>query len=418
MAKLNHHYQKLSTTYLFTEIEKRLKAYKEKNPGKRILNLGVGDAKGPLLASVTSALIQASQEMGKPETFRGYGPSEGYSFLREAIALNDYKNLSISADEIFISDGANTDLANFQEIFALENRIAVPDPAYPVYLDSNVMAGRTRHQLKTGNYGGITYFPCTEENGFQPHPPRSAVDIIYLCSPSNPTGVAMDRELLSKWVQYAKAHGAVIIFDGAYEAFVQSPNVPRSIYEIEGAAEVAIEIRSFSKIAAFTGLRCSYTVVPHQLKIYDAGALHSLHALWKRRQDTKFNGVSYPVQRAAAALYSPQGQKEIRTVIDSYAKNSFLMRQGLQELGYEIFGGVDSPFIWCKTLAKMKSWDFFDYLLETYQIATVPGRGFGLCGEGFVRISCLAPDEILQESLSRFKVEKIAFSEAIAMAQL
>lgn len=418
MAKLNHHYQKLSTTYLFTEIEKRLAAFKEKNPDKRILNLGVGDAKGPLYPSVSAALIQACQEMGKSETFRGYGPSEGYSFLREAIALGDYKNLHIAADEIFISDGANTDLANLQEIFAIENRVAVPDPAYPVYLDSNVMAGRTRHQLKTGNYGGITYLPCTEENGFQPEPPSSAVDLIYLCSPSNPTGVAMDRELLTRWVQYAKAHDAVILFDGAYEAFVQSPSVPRSIYEIEGAADVAIEIRSFSKMAAFTGLRCSYTVVPRQLKIFDAGALHSLHSLWKRRQDTKFNGVSYPVQKAAAALYTPQGQKDIKAAIRSYANNALSMRQGLQELGYEIFGGIDSPFIWCKTLAKMKSWDFFDYLLETYQIATVPGRGFGLAGEGFVRISCLAPDEVLQEGLSRFKAEKKAFSEAIAMAQL
>lgn len=400
MAKLNHHYQKLAGNYLFPEIEKRIEALKKRHPDATLLNLGIGDATVPLSPTVIAALTAASQEMGEKRTFRGYGPSEGYLFLRKAIAEHDYKD--ISPDEIFISDGANTDLANLQEIFSLENRIAVPDPAYPVYVDINVMAGRTRPLLKTGRYGGITYLPCTEGNGFQPEPPNSHVDIIYLCSPHNPTGLAMDRELLTRWVKYAKENQAVILFDGAYEAFVTS-DAPRSIYEIEGAKEVAIEVRSFSKSAGFTGLRCSYTVIPHQLKVRDAGAVHSLHALWKRRVDTKTNGVSYPIQKAAAALYTPEGQKEMREIVRNYSTRAKTLRDGLQSLGYTVYGGIDSPYIWCKTPPKVTSWEFFDFLLGNVHIITLPGSGFGQEGDGYIRFSAFAEPAAIAECLLRFK---------------
>jgi LL-diaminopimelate aminotransferase len=401
MVKLNHHYQKLSGSYLFTEIEKRLAALKRNK--KTLINLGVGDFTRPLFPSIVSALSEAAKEMGEATSFRGYGPCEGYLFLRQAIADNDYKNIEISADEIFISDGANCDIANLQEIFAVENRVAIPDPTYPVYLDSNVMAGRTRHLLKTGTYGGITYLPCSEETDFQPLPPMGHVDLIYLCSPNNPTGVGMERSLLKRWVDYAREHEAVILFDGAYEAYIQSPSVPHSIYEIEGAKEVAIEVRSFSKSAGFTGLRCSYTVIPHQLKIRDAGGVHSLHGLWKRRHDTKFNGVAYPVQKAAAALYTSAGKRELKASIASFAERTHVMREGLQKLGYNVYGGIDAPYIWCKTPKQMKSWEFFDYLLGEAQITTVPGRGFGPSGEGFVRFSCFADPKHIAEALARLK---------------
>lgn len=400
MAKLNHHYQKLVGSYLFSEIEKRIEALKTKQPAASLLNLGIGDATIPLSPAVIAALTAASKEMGDKKTFRGYGPTEGYLFLRQAIAKTDYKD--ISPDEIFISDGANTDIANLQEIFSTENRIAVPDPAYPVYVDTNVMAGRTRPLLKTGRYGGIVYLPCNEENGFQPQPPDAHVDLIYLCSPHNPTGVAMDKETLSRWVQYAKENEAVILFDGAYEAFVTS-GAPRSIYEIEGAKEVAIEVRSFSKSAGFTGLRCSYTVVPHQLKIRDAGAIHSLHTLWKRRVETKTNGVSYPIQRAAAALYTPEGQKEMRETVRTYSARAKTLRDGLEKLGYTVYGGIDSPFVWCKTPPKIGSWAFFGFLLEHIHVATVPGLGFGHEGDGYIRFSAFAEPAAIDECLSRFK---------------
>jgi LL-diaminopimelate aminotransferase len=400
MAKLNHHYQKLSGNYLFPEIEKRVETFKKKQPHASILNLGIGDATLPLFPSVVKALTDASMEMGDKKTFRGYGPSEGYLFLREAIAKHDYQD--ISADEIFISDGANTDIANLQEIFSLENRIAVPDPTYPVYVDTNVMAGRTRPLLKTGRYGGITYLPCSEENGFQPQLPNVHVDVVYLCSPNNPTGLAMDRELLTAWVKYAKEHEAVILFDGAYEAFITS-GAPRSIYEIEGAKEVAIEVRSFSKSAGFTGLRCSYTVIPHALKVRDAGAIHALHALWKRRVETKSNGVSYPIQKAAAALYTPQGQKEMLETVHTYSQRAKVLRDGLQSLGYTVYGGIDSPYIWCKTPPKVSSWEFFDFLLENVHIVTLPGLGFGLEGDGYIRFSAFAEPSAIAECLLRFK---------------
>lgn len=401
MTKLNLHYQKLSGEYLFPEIEKRVEALKKNLPNAPILNLGVGDVTHPIFPNVIAALSNAVKEMGEKKTFRGYGPSEGYLFLRKAIAEHDYQN--ISPDEIFISDGANTDLANLQEIFSVENRVAILDPAYPVYVDSNVMAGRTRSFLKTGRYGGITYLPCTEENGFQPEPPQSHTDLIYLCSPNNPTGVAITREVLTRWVQYAKEHEAVILFDGAYEAFITS-GAPRSIYEIPGAKEVAIEVRSFSKAAGFTGLRCSYTVVPHELKVRDAGALHSLNALWKRRVETKTNGVSYPIQRAAEAIYTPEGQKALQETVRSYSERARFLLEGLKKLGYPVYGGIDAPYIWCKTPPKINSWDFFDFILKNAHIVTLPGLGFGPSGDGYVRLSAFAEPAAIAETINRFKL--------------
>jgi LL-diaminopimelate aminotransferase len=403
MVKLNHHYQKLSSSYLFSEIEKRIAALKNKQPDVPLISLGIGDVSKPICPAIVSALIAASQEMGEKKTFRGYGPCEGYLFLRQAIAENDYKHLDIQPDEVFISDGANSDIANLQEIFAIDNRIAIPDPTYPVYLDTNVMAGRTRLPLKTGRYGGITYLPCTEANGFQAEPPDSHADLIYLCSPNNPTGTAIDRTLMKRWVDYAREHQAVILLDGAYEAYISSTNAPHSIYEIEGAKEVAIEVRSFSKWAGFTGLRCSYTVIPHQLRVQDAGAIHSLNSLWRRRVETKSNGVAYPIQRAALAVYSHQGQKEIQELIQTYSDRARFLREGLKHLGYTVYGGVDAPYLWCKTPGNMGSWEFFDLLLEKAHIVAIPGRGFGLSGEGFIRFSAFAEPTSLAEGLLRLK---------------
>lgn len=400
MTKLNLHYQKLSGSYLFPEIEKRVEALKKRVPNTHLLNLGVGDVTHPLFPNVISALLAAAQEMGEKKTLRGYGPSEGYLFLRKAIADHDYKNLS--PDEIFISDGANTDLANLQEIFSVENKVAVIDPAYPVYVETNVMAGRTRSWLKTGRYGGIVYLPTTAENGFQPELPSSHADLIYLCSPNNPTGVALTKETLTRFVKYAKEHQAVILFDGAYEAFITS-DAPRSIYEIEGAKEVAIEVRSFSKSAGFTGLRCSYTVIPHALKVRDAGAIHSLNELWRRRVDTKTNGVAYPIQRAAEALYTPEGQKALKATVQSYSERAKFLLEGLKKIGYPVYGGIDAPYVWCKTPPKINSWDFFDFILSQAQVITLPGLGFGPSGDGYVRLSAFAEPQAITETLNRFK---------------
>lgn len=401
MAKLNHHFQKLSDTYLFPEIDKRVAALKEKHPLIPLLNLGIGDVTRPLFPNVIEALLKASAEMGEMTTFRGYGPSEGYEFLRRAIAENDYQD--IDPDEIFISDGINSDISNIQEIFSVDNRVAIIDPAYPVYVDINVMAGRTRPLLKTGGYGGITYLSCTEENGFQPEPPNAHVDLVYLCSPNNPTGVAMNRDLLTRWVQYAKEHEAVILYDAAYEAFITS-GAPRSIYEIEGAKECAIEFRSFSKSAGFTGLRCSYTVIPHALKVRDAGRIQSLHSLWKRRVDTKSNGVSYPIQRAAEALYTPVGKVALKESVASYNQRAKTLLEGLKTIGYTVYGGIDSPYIWCKTPPKINSWEFFDFILQNAQIITLPGLGFGNGGDGFIRFSAFAEPDAIQQTLQRFQV--------------
>ncbi len=404
MAKLNHHFSKLKGSYLFPEIEKRINEFRENCPETPLLDLGIGDITQPIPPSAISALASSALEMGEPKTFRGYGPPEGYLFLREAIASKEYGSLNIDPSEIFISDGAQSDIANFQELFDTNNRIAIPDPTYPVYLDSNVIAGRTRSLLKTGRQGGVIYLACTEVNGFQPEPPNTPVDLIYLCLPNNPTGVALDRKTLKKWVDYASEHKAVILIDGAYAAFITDPEIPKSIYEIEGAKEVAVEFRTFSKSAGFTGLRCSYTVVPKELTIADVGSTHSLHALWKRRHDTKFNGVAYPIQKAAAALFTPQGQKEVKALVSSYLERAKMFHHGLKRLGYTVYGGVNSPYLWCKTPGGIDSWQFFDFLLKERQIISIPGSGFGQSGEGFVRFSAFADPFALSEALQRLTI--------------
>jgi len=402
MVKLNHHYQKLSDEILFPQIEKKVALLQSKSPQASWIHLETGDVTRPLSPSLVYAMTNATQEMGEKSTFRGYGPSNGYSFLREAIAEGDYKNLGISPDEIFISDGAKSDLSNLQELFSLENRVALPDPSCPIYLDTNIMAGRTRLPLKTGRYGGITYLECTEENGFLPSPPGTHTDLIYLCSPNNPTGTSMDKSLLKQWIDYARNHEAIILFDGTYEAYITS-DAPHSIYEIEGAKEVAVEIRSFSKTAGFTGLRCSYTVIPRQIQIRDVGKTHSLHSLWTRRCQTKSNGVSYPIQKAAAAIYTQKGQQEVKELVRTYSERARFFLHGLQHLGYKAFGGIDAPYIWCKTPEKMNSWEFFDLLLEKAQIVATPGTGFGSKGAGFVRFSAFAEPTALAEGLLRIK---------------
>lgn len=399
MTKLNLHFQKLSAPSLFPDVEQRIEALQKKTP--HLLDLSIGDVSSPLFPNVIEALKRASTEMGDKTSFRGYGPAQGYLFLREAIAKEDYKN-QISPEEIFISDGASSDLADLQEIFAIDNRVAVLDPSYPIYVEANVLAGRTRPLLKTGRYGGVTYLSCLEDNQFQPELPNTHVDLIYLASPNNPTGVALTRDTLSRFVTYAKQHNAVILYDGSYEAFIQS-DAPRSIYEIEGAKEVAIEVRSFSKSAGFTGLRCSYTVIPHELKVRDAGSLHALHPFWKRRVETKTNGVSYPIQKAALALYTSEGRHAIRTAVLGYMEQTKILLKGLKSIGYTVYGGMDAPYLWHKTPPKISSWEFFDFLLESIQVATLPGAGFGPGGVGFVRLSGLVEPHVIQETLYRFK---------------
>jgi LL-diaminopimelate aminotransferase len=401
MVKLNHHYAKLSGGYLFQEVSRKTAAFREKNKEVTLINLGIGDITRPLAPTIVAALEKAAAEMGHAHTFKGYPPSQGYSFLRDAIAANDYKNLSISSDEIFISDGAKTDIANIQELFAVENKIAVPNPTYPVYIDTNVMAGRTRPQMKNGAYGGVVYLPCNEGNDFSPDLPNRPCDLIYLCSPNNPTGMAMTKEALQKWVSYARENHAIILFDAAYEAFIRTPGCPRSIYEIEGAKEVAIEFRSFSKTAGFTGLRCSYTTIPHELKVTEGRAQFSLHALWKRRHETKFNGVSYPTQKAAEAVYSTAGALEVKALVDSYLDGAKNLRKSLEQIGFKVYGGIDAPYLWVKGPAKKSSWDFFDTILEKAHIITTPGAGFGTEGEGFVRLSTFGQQTHLEEGAKR-----------------
>ncbi len=404
MARLNHHYTKLFGGYLFSEIGRKTAHFREKNPAAQIINLGIGDISRPLAPSISAALETAAKEMGHAQTFKGYGPSQGYLFLREAVAKGDYANLGISPDEIFISDGTKSDIGNIQEIFSIENRIAVPDPTYPVYVDTNVMAGRTRLPLKTGGYGGIVYLDCHRDNHFIPELPNRSCDLIYLCSPNNPTGVAMNRTALKKWVDYARENHAIILFDGAYEAYVRSPDCPKSIYEIEGAKEVAIEFRSFSKTAGFTGLRCSYVVVPQALKITESFQTFSLNELWKRRQDTKYNGVPYPVQCAAAAVYSEQGQQEVQERINSYLAQAKALKSALQEMKYQVFGGTDAPYLWLQAPRNMTSWQFFDRLLDKAHIIAIPGIGFGNQGEGYVRLSTFGDEQSIHEAIKRFKL--------------
>lgn len=404
MASINENYLKLPGSYLFSEINKRVNKYKEDNPGADIIKLGIGDVTRPLPAAIVKAMKSAVDEMGKQETFRGYGPEQGYDFLREKIAKNDFgsRGVNIEIDEIFVSDGSKCDTANFQELLGINNVLAVSDPVYPVYVDTNVMAGRTGTVDQRGQFQKIVYLPCTEENGMKPALPETRVDMIYLCFPNNPTGMTISKEELKKWVDYARENKAVILFDAAYEAYITEDNVPHSIYEIEGAREVAVEFRSFSKTAGFTGTRCAFTVVPKEVMVYDKnGDAFSLNPLWLRRQTTKFNGVSYPVQAAAAAVYSEEGKKEVRESVNYYMENAKIIREGLIKAGFKVFGGINAPYIWLKTPDNTGSWEFFDTLLQKVNIVGTPGAGFGAHGEGYFRLSAFGTRENTERAIQR-----------------
>ncbi len=406
MARVNENYLKLPGSYLFSEIARRVNQFKKENPAADIIRLGIGDVTQPLPPAVVEAMKQAVAEMGNLDTFRGYGPEQGYEFLIEQIIENDFRSrgVELALDEVFISDGAKTDTANFQEIFGVDNILAVSDPVYPVYVDSNVMSGRTGMVNDKGQFEKIVYLPCTEENGMKPPLPRGRVDLIYLCFPNNPTGMTISKEELKVWVDYARENRSVILFDAAYEAYVREEAVPHSIFEIEGAREVAVEFRSFSKTAGFTGTRCAYTIVPREVKAYDSnGQGHSLNPLWLRRQTTKFNGVSYPVQAAAAATFTIEGKKQVSEIIDYYMENARIIRKGLEEAGYKVFGGVNAPYIWFKTPGNMRSWDFFDKLMRQVNVVGTPGAGFGAHGEGYFRLTAFATRENTERAVERIK---------------
>ena len=401
MIRINENYTKLKASYLFADIAKRVNAYVAANPAKPVIRLGIGDVTEPLPSVCVEALHAATEEMAHRATFKGYGPEQGYAFLRDAIAQHDYaaRGCKIEADEIFISDGSKCDCGNIQEIFATDIRLAIPDPVYPVYVDTNVMAGRTGANVD-GRYQGITYLDCTPANGYVPAVPGAATDLIYLCFPNNPTGAVATKAQLAAWVAYAKANKAVILFDSAYEAYIRDPAIPHSIYEIEGARDVAIEFRSFSKTAGFTGTRCAYTVVPKSLVAYDAaGNAHPVHALWNRRHTTKFNGVAYPIQKAAAAIYTDAGQKQTSELINFYLANAKLIRDAMTKLGFTCIGGDNAPYIWVNT--GRDSWEFFDLLLNQAQVVCTPGAGFGKCGEGHVRISAFNSRANVETALAR-----------------
>ncbi len=403
MIRINDHYLKLKASYLFSDIAKRVSAFQQANPDRDIIRLGIGDVTRALPQACVEAFHKAVDEMAQDSTFRGYGPEQGYDFLREAIAENDFRSrgADIAADEIFISDGAKCDTGNIQEIFATDINIAIPDPVYPVYLDTNVMAGRTG-SFKDGKYEGITYLDCTWDNGFTPELPKTPVDLIYLCFPNNPTGATITKAALKTWVDYARDNKAIILYDAAYEAFITDDSLPRSIYEIEGARDVAIEFRSFSKTAGFTGTRCAFTVVPKSLMAYDSdGGKHALHSLWNRRHTTKFNGVSYPVQRATEAVYSEEGKKQVKELISSYMKNAALIRKEMGGLGYDLVGGDNSPYIWIN--GRTDSWEFFDLLLNKAGVVVTPGAGFGACGQGYIRISSFNSHENVVKAMARIK---------------
>lgn len=401
MIKINEHYLKLQASYLFSNIAKRVTAFQENNPDKEIIKLGIGDVTNPLPETCIKAFHMAVDEMATEEGFRGYGPEQGYDFLREAIAKNDFaaRGAEVGVDEIFVSDGAKCDSGNIQEIFSLDTRIAIPDPVYPVYLDTNVMAGRTGGFVDD-RYEGVVYLDSTRENNYVPALPSEPVDLIYLCFPNNPTGSTISRDQLKEWVDYARENKALILYDAAYEAFIRDENLPHSIYEIEGAREVAIELRSLSKTAGFTGTRCAYTVVPKECMAYDAdGGVQSLHALWNRRHCTKFNGVSYPVQRAAEAAFTEAGKAETKALIDGYLENAKIIGKAISELGFEYVGGDNSPYIW--VWGDRDSWDFFDLLLEKAGVVCTPGAGFGRCGQGYIRISAFNSRENVIKAMER-----------------
>ncbi len=402
MFKINENYQKLPGSYLFSTIAKKVSAFTQANPDKDIIRLGIGDVTQPLAPAVIEAMHKAVDEMGKAETFHGYAPDLGYEFLRNAIAEHDYKarGCDISADEIFVSDGAKSDSANIQEIFGPDNRIAVCDPVYPVYVDSNVMSGRTGvYDAKTETWSDVIYMPCTMDNGFVPEFPKETPDMIYLCLPNNPTGTTITKAQLQEWVDYANQSGAVIIYDGAYEAYISEDDVAHSIYECQGAETCAIELKSFSKNAGFTGVRLGYTVVPKELKCKDV----SLHGMWARRHGTKFNGAPYIVQRAGEAVYSPEGREQLKKQVAYYMKNASIIKAGLKDAGYTVFGGVNAPYIWLKTPGNMTSWEFFDDLLERANVVGTPGSGFGPSGEGYFRLTAFGSYENTLAAIERVK---------------
>jgi LL-diaminopimelate aminotransferase len=404
MTLVNEHYLKLRAGYLFPEIARRAQAFSAANPQAKILRLGIGDVTRPLPPAVIKAMHRAVEEMGRLDTFRGYGPEQGYRFLIDKIVEHDYqaRGVSLNPDEVFITDGAKCDCGNIQEIFALENTVAVADPVYPVYVDTNVMAGRTGPADELGRYGRIYYMPCTEANGFLPSVPEAKVDLIYLCFPNNPTGAVAEREHLQSWVDYARRQGATLLYDSAYEAFITQDHIPHSIYEIPGAKECAIEFRSLSKTAGFTGTRCAYTVVPKDVSAHTtAGKAVSLNQLWNRRQTTKFNGVSYPVQVAATAVYSDEGKLQVRQVIDYYMENARIIRTTLTRAGFSVYGGENAPYIWLKTPRSMTSWDFFDLLLTQAHVVGTPGSGFGPSGEGYFRLSAFGRRDHTEEAVTR-----------------
>ena len=405
MIKVNDNFCKLPAAYLFSEVARRIDAYRKAHPEADIIRMGIGDVTCPIYQAAVDAMHRAADDQLSEFTFHGYGPEQGYSFLREKISEYDYKSrgVNIGIDEIFISDGAKSDTGNIGDILSVDCKIAVTDPVYPVYVDTNVMSGRAGN-LCGGRWDHIEYLPCTAENDFIPALPVGNPDVIYLCYPNNPTGTTLNREQLAKWVEYALAHNALIMFDSAYEAYITEDDVPHSIYEIPGAEKVAIEFRSYSKTAGFTGLRCGYTVVPKALKGVDSeGNEVSLNALWNRRQCTKFNGASYVVQRAAEALYSPKGQRQVKETIGYYMRNAKVLREGLAEAGLDVYGGVNAPYIWIKTPGGMSSWDFFDLLLSECNVAGTPGSGFGPSGEGYFRLTAFGRYENTVEAVERLK---------------
>ncbi len=402
MITINENYLKLQASYLFSDIAKRVSRFEQNNPSREIIKLGIGDVTRGLPQACLEAFHRAVDEMGDDQTFRGYGPEQGYDFLRTSIAEHDFRarGARISADEIFISDGAKCDTGNFQELFSTDIKVAITDPVYPVYLDTNVMAGRTG-PWANGRYEGIVYLEATRENGFVPGLPEEEVDLIYLCFPNNPTGSTVNKEELKQWVDYARDHKSLILFDAAYESFIRDESLPHSIFEIDGAREVAVEFRSFSKNAGFTGTRCAFTVVPKECKVYDSkGSPHSLHGLWNRRHGTKFNGVSYPVQRAAEAVYSPDGKRQVRELIDYYLANADLIAREIDKLGFNYSGGTNSPYIWIDGRGR-DSWELFDLILDRAGVVCTPGAGFGKCGQEYIRISSFNSYENVERAMAR-----------------